>query len=150
MRTDSTRISPVAQNEAANFIVDRFGEKYSKHGSRVKNASGAQDAHEAIRPSSVFNTPESIAKYLDKDQLKLYTLIWNRFVASQMTAAVFDTMNVRLGQNGVQYTACLLYTSSLIFPQLSSKSTCFMNRSWGKGKQAPASFLYRERFFYVL
>ena len=49
---------------------------------------GAQDAHEAIRPSSVFNTPESIAKYLDKDQLKLYTLIWNRFVASQMTAAV--------------------------------------------------------------
>ena len=70
-----------------------------------KNASGAQDAHEAIRPSSVFNTPESIAKYLDKDQLKLYTLIWNRFVASQMTAAVFDTMNVRLGQNGVQYTA---------------------------------------------
>ena len=105
MRTDSTRISPVAQNEAANFIVDRFGEKYSKHGSRVKNASGAQDAHEAIRPSSVVNTPESIAKYLDKDQLKLYTLIWNRFVASQMTAAVFDTMNVRLGQNGVQYTA---------------------------------------------
>ena len=92
MRTDSTRISPVAQNEAANFIVDRFGDKYSKHGSRVKNASGAQDAHEAIRPSSVFNTPESIAKYLDKDQLKLYTLIWNRFVASQMTAAVFDTM----------------------------------------------------------
>ena len=105
MRTDSTRISPVAQNEAASFIVDRFGEKYSKHGSRVKNASGAQDAHEAIRPSSVYNTPEKIAKYLDKDQLKLYTLIWNRFVASQMTAAVFDTMNVRLGQNGVQYTA---------------------------------------------
>ena len=100
MRTDSTRISPVAQNEAASFIVDRFGEKYSKNGSRVKNASGAQDAHEAIRPSSVYNTPEKIAKYLDKDQLKLYTLIWNRFVASQMTAAVFDTMNVRLGQNG--------------------------------------------------
>ena len=91
MRTDSTRISPVAQNEAATF-TDRFGEKYSKHGSRIRNAFGAQDAHEAIRPSSVFNTPENIAKYLDKDQLKLYTLIWNRFVASQMTAAVFDTM----------------------------------------------------------
>ncbi|WP_374936977.1 type I DNA topoisomerase [Streptococcus anginosus] len=105
MRTDSTRISPIAQNEAATFITDRFGEKYSKHGSRVRNTSGAQDAHEAIRPSSVFNTPESIAKYLDKDQLKLYTLIWNRFVASQMTAAVFDTMNVKLGQNGVQFAA---------------------------------------------
>lgn len=105
MRTDSTRISPVAQNEAATFITDRFGEKYSKHGSRVRNASGAQDAHEAIRPSSVFNTPKNIAKYLDKDQLKLYTLIWNRFVASQMTAAVFDTMSVKLEQNGVQFAA---------------------------------------------
>ncbi len=105
MRTDSTRISPVAQNEAATFITDRFGEKYSKHGSRVRNTSGAQDAHEAIRPSSVFNTPDNIAKYLDKDQLKLYTLIWNRFVASQMTAAVFDTMSVKLEQNGVQFAA---------------------------------------------
>ena len=56
----------MAQNEAASYINDRFGSKYSKHGSKVKNASGAQDAHEAIRPSSVFNTPESIAKYLDK------------------------------------------------------------------------------------
>ena len=105
MRTDSTRISPVAQEQAAAFITERFGEKYSKHGSRVRNASGAQDAHEAIRPSNVNLTPESIAKHLDKDQLKLYTLIWNRFVASQMTAAVFDTMNVRLGQNGVLFTA---------------------------------------------
>ena len=105
MRTDSTRISPVAQNEAATFITDRFGEKYSKHGSRIRNAFGAQDAHEAIRPSSVFNTPENIAKYLDKDQLKLYTLIWNRFIASQMTAAVFDTMSVKLEQNGVQFAA---------------------------------------------
>ena len=105
MRTDSTRISPVAQNEAATFITDRFGEKYSEHGSRVRNTSGAQDAHEAIRPSSVFNTPDNIAKYLDKDQLKLYTLIWNRFVASQMTAAVFDTMSVKLEQSGVQFTA---------------------------------------------
>ena len=71
----------------------------------MKNASGAQDAHEAIRPSSVFNTPEKIAKYLDKDQLKLYTLIWNRFVASQMTGAIFDTMAVKLSQNGVQFAA---------------------------------------------
>jgi len=105
MRTDSTRISPIAQAQAAEFITDKFGEKYSKHGSRVKNVSGAQDAHEAIRPSNVQLTPDSIAKYLDKDQLKLYTLVWNRFVASQMTAAIFDTMNVRIGQNGVIFTA---------------------------------------------
>ena len=101
MRTDSTRISPSVQNEAATFISNRFGSKYSKHGSRIKNASGAQDAHEAIRPSNVNHTPESIAKHLNKDQLKLYTLIWNRFVASQMTAAIFDTVKVTLEQNKV-------------------------------------------------
>ncbi|HEN2399387.1 TPA: type I DNA topoisomerase [Streptococcus agalactiae] len=105
MRTDSTRISTLAQNEATEFITNRFGANYSKHGNKVKNASGAQDAHEAIRPSSVNHTPESIAKYLDKDQLKLYTLIWNRFIASQMTAAVFDTMKVNLTQNGVTFIA---------------------------------------------
>lgn len=105
MRTDSTRISPVAQNDAANYITEHFGAKYSKHGNRVRNASGAQDAHEAIRPSNVNHTPESIAKYLDKDQLKLYTLIWNRFVASQMTAAVFDTVKVNLTQNSVLFIA---------------------------------------------
>lgn len=105
MRTDSTRISPVAKNEASQFITERFGSQYSKQGVKVKNGSGAQDAHEAIRPSSVHHTPESIAQYLDKDQLKLYTLIWNRFVASQMTAAVFDTMKVTLSQNGVLFTA---------------------------------------------
>ncbi|HEL0006346.1 TPA: type I DNA topoisomerase [Streptococcus equi subsp. zooepidemicus] len=105
MRTDSTRISPVAQIDAAGFIVERFGSQYSKHGNRVKNATGAQDAHEAIRPSNVNHTPEAIAKFLDKDQLKLYTLIWNRFVASQMTAAVFDTVKVNLEQNGVLFVA---------------------------------------------
>ncbi|WP_170242510.1 type I DNA topoisomerase [Streptococcus suis] len=105
MRTDSTRISPVAQEQAAAFITERFGQNYSKNGSKVKNTSGAQDAHEAIRPSNVNLTPESIAKYLDKDQLRLYTLIWNRFVASQMAAAVFDTMSVRLGENGVLFAA---------------------------------------------
>ncbi|MBJ8349457.1 type I DNA topoisomerase [Streptococcus zalophi] len=105
MRTDSTRISPVAQEEAAKLITERFGSQYSKHSQKVKNASSAQDAHEAIRPSSVTHTPESIAKYLDKDQLKLYTLIWNRFVASQMKPAVFDTVKVSLSQNGVMFVA---------------------------------------------
>ncbi|KXT78748.1 type I DNA topoisomerase [Streptococcus sp. DD13] len=105
MRTDSTRISPLAQGQAAQFIKETYGEHYSRNGNRVRNATSAQDAHEAIRPSNVNLTPESIAKYLDKDQLKLYTLIWNRFVASQMTAAIFDTMNVRLEQNGVVFTA---------------------------------------------
>ena len=106
MRTDSTRISASAQNEASEFIEKEFGKEYCLETKRtVKNAEGAQDAHEAIRPSSVIRTPDSIASYLTKDQLKLYTLIWSRFVASQMTAAVYDTVQVDLEQNNHVFKA---------------------------------------------
>ena len=106
MRTDSTRISASAQNEAYEFIEKEFGKEYCLATKRaVKNAEGAQDAHEAIRPSSVLRTPDSIASYLTKDQLKLYTLIWSRFVASQMTAAVYDTVQVDLEQNNHVFKA---------------------------------------------
>ena len=106
MRTDSTRISASAQNEASEFIEKEFGKEYCLASKRaVKNAEGAQDAHEAIRPSSVLRTPDSIASYLTKDQLKLYTLIWSRFVASQMTAAVYDTVQVDLEQNNHVFKA---------------------------------------------
>ena len=106
MRTDSTRISTTAQNEASEFIEKEFGKEYCLVSKRaVKNAEGAQDAHEAIRPSSVLRTPDSIASYLTKDQLKLYTLIWSRFVASQMTAAVYDTVQVDLEQNNHVFKA---------------------------------------------
>ena len=106
MRTDSTRISATAQNEASEFIEKEFGKEYALASKRaVKNADGAQDAHEAIRPSSVLRTPDSIASYLTKDQLKLYTLIWSRFVASQMTAAVYDTVQVDLEQNNHVFRA---------------------------------------------
>lgn len=106
MRTDSTRIADSAKHDAANFIHDTFGEEYSSHKKQlIKNAPGAQDAHEAIRPSSVFHTPEKLSKFLDKDQLKLYTLIWNRFVASQMTPAVMDTVKATLEQNTVTFVA---------------------------------------------
>ena len=106
MRTDSTRISASAQNEASEFIEKEFGKEYCLATKRaVKNAEGAQDAHEAIRPSSVLRTPDSISSYLTKDQLKLYTLIWSRFVASQMTAAVYDTVQVDLEQNNHVFKA---------------------------------------------
>ncbi len=75
------------------------------HARKAKNPQRAQDAHEAIRPTSVRRTPEEMKQYLDKDQLKLYTLIWSRFVASQMTAAILDTMKVTLEQNGVIFIA---------------------------------------------
>ncbi|MBO0445070.1 type I DNA topoisomerase [Enterococcus ureilyticus] len=106
MRTDSTRIADSAKAEVAEYIEKNYGSEFSAHGGRkVKNAQGAQDAHEAIRPSSVLRAPNEIKQYLDKDQLKLYTLIWSRLVASQMTPAVLDTMKVTLEQNGVIFIA---------------------------------------------
>ncbi|EMW5473207.1 type I DNA topoisomerase [Enterococcus faecalis] len=106
MRTDSTRIADSAKAEAAEFIEKTYGDEFSAHGGRkAKNTQGAQDAHEAVRPSSVLRTPDEMKKYLDKDQLKLYTLIRSRFVASQMTPAILDTMKVTLQQNGVTFIA---------------------------------------------
>ncbi len=96
MRTDSTRISPVAQEEAKGFILEKYGEAYYPETPRqyVKKAANAQDAHEGIRPSSVLRTPEEVKGFLSRDQYRLYKLIWERFVASQMSSAVMDTMTV--------------------------------------------------------
>ncbi len=106
MRTDSTRIADTAKGEAAEFIENTYGSEFSVHGGKKRaNAQGAQDAHEAVRPTSVLRTPEAMEKFLDKDQLKLYRLIWSRFVASQMTPAILDTMKVTLDQNGVIFIA---------------------------------------------
>jgi DNA topoisomerase-1 len=106
MRTDSTRISSVAKNAAAQFIHDTWGEEYSQHKPvQGKLQEGAQDAHEAIRPSDVNRTPESIKDKLTPDQFKLYSLIWSRFVASQMTPEILDTMAVTIEQNGVIFRA---------------------------------------------
>ena len=106
MRTDSTRLSDVAKNEAASFIEETYGKEYAIGFKETSNKEkGAQDAHEAIRPSSILRTPDSIKEYLSKDQYKLYNLIWSRVVASQMTPAVLDTMKVNLSQNGVMFVA---------------------------------------------
>lgn len=103
MRTDSTRISDLAQDDARAFICDQFGEPYLPAKPNVYAAGKkAQDAHEAIRPTNIGLTPEQLAKYLNKDQLKLYTLIWQRFAASQMTPAVYDTMSIAI-QAGERY-----------------------------------------------
>lgn len=104
MRTDSKRISPVAREEAAKFINEEYGEEYtSKTQRHFKNQQEAQDAHEAIRPTSVYRTPKSLEKVLTRDEMRLYSLIWSRFVASEMTPAVFDTVRANLGQNGVTF-----------------------------------------------
>ncbi|WP_413627329.1 type I DNA topoisomerase [Fructilactobacillus vespulae] len=106
MRTDSTRISAGAKHEAAEFIHQEYGADYAMNHPKVgKLPEGAQDAHEAVRPTSVKHTPKSIEKYLTKDQFKLYSLIWSRFLASQMTPAIVDTETVTVQQNGVEYRA---------------------------------------------
>ncbi|MGI8738002.1 MAG: type I DNA topoisomerase [Candidatus Eremiobacter antarcticus] len=93
MRTDSTRLSEAAQAMARDYIVGRFGEAY--HGGRqFKVSETAQDAHEAIRPTEAARTPDSVKPYLDGPALKIYTLIWQRFIASQMSPAVYDQTTV--------------------------------------------------------
>jgi len=107
MRTDSTRVSEEALREARDLIGERFGAQYLPSSANIyRSKKDAQDAHEAIRPTSVFHTPDSLEQYLAEDQLKLYRLIWMRFLASQMMPAVFDQTTVEIlasGKDGAGY-----------------------------------------------
>lgn len=97
IRTDSKRISDEAKEKAKTYIIDELGEKYYKEHKEKKDnkeKKKVQDAHEAIRPTSVFRTPDSIKSSLSRDQFKLYNLIWRRFVASQMEDSLFDVLTV--------------------------------------------------------
>lgn len=94
MRTDSTRVAAEAQTEAREYIVQTYGADYIPKTARQVKKKGAQDAHEAIRPTHVANHPDSVAQFLNRDQLRLYKLIWQRFVASQMSPAIFDMITV--------------------------------------------------------
>ncbi|MFC4184612.1 type I DNA topoisomerase [Saccharococcus thermophilus] len=106
MRTDSTRISESAQQEAITFIESVFGKEFvTQEKRKEKKSANAQDAHEAIRPTSAFRDPEKVKPYLSRDQYRLYKLIWERFIASQMAAAVLDTMSVELENEGVVFRA---------------------------------------------
>jgi len=102
MRTDSTRIADSARDAARAYIQKTFGAAYYG-GARVhKLREGAQDAHEAIRPTSVERTPDSLAGVLKRDELRLYQLIWERFVASQMASAVYDQTTVDIAATPVR------------------------------------------------
>ncbi|CAM3752395.1 type I DNA topoisomerase [Alkalicoccus chagannorensis] len=105
MRTDSTRISQTAKTEAYDYITEKYGEEYTGVQQEQKQSSNSQDAHEAVRPTSVMNDPKTVKQYLSRDQYRLYKLIWERMVASQMAPAVMDTMTVDLSNNGVQFRA---------------------------------------------
>ena len=107
MRTDSTRVSNDALDEVRGMIAERYGVDYRPEKPNFyKSKKDAQDAHEAVRPTSALRTPESVEKFLAEDELKLYRLIWMRFVASQMTPAVFDQTTIEVdakGKDGAAY-----------------------------------------------
>ncbi len=106
MRTDSTRIADEAAQEALHLIEEQYGKNYSNGRPRFfKNKNKAQDAHEAIRPTSVFHTPEKVKRYLSRDQLALYTLIWQRFVSSQMAQALIDQTTLSIAAGPYTFTA---------------------------------------------
>ena len=114
IRTDSTRVSSEAQAEARSIIIDKYGSEYYPQEPNVyKSRKSAQDAHEAIRPTSVYRRPEDLKNSLSRDQLRLYKLIWSRFVASQMSAAVYDTLTVDIAGNKLVLRA---NSSQLKFP----------------------------------
>jgi DNA topoisomerase I len=109
MRTDSTRVAGSAAGEARDMVRSTFGDKYLPDAPRLwggKQQKGAQEAHEAIRPTSALRRPDQLRKSLDRDQLRLYELIWLRFVAGQMMPAVFDTTTADFdlqAENGTRY-----------------------------------------------
>jgi len=105
MRTDSVNISQGAKDEAKKFIAEKYGKEFVGPDRKYKSRASAQEAHEAIRPTDVRRTPESVEKYLSVDQLKLYKLVWLRFVASQMANCVLDIKSVDIKADNYLFRA---------------------------------------------
>ena len=124
LRTDSTRVSDEAKSAAVDFISQNYGEDYLQEGAAKAKANGTkvQDAHEAIRPSDITRLPSEIKDSLSRDQFRLYQLIWKRFVASQTSSAVYETVNVKIAAGDYRFTVAdskrvfdgfmLVYTAS--------------------------------------
>lgn len=105
LRTDSTRVAEEADRTARAFIEEQYGSQYVSRREGEKKTSGKiQDAHEAIRPTNIALTPAQVKESLSRDQFRLYQLIWKRFAASRMAAAVYETTSVKIGAGGVQFT----------------------------------------------
>lgn len=105
MRTDSTRVAQSAIDETKTYIMDHYGKEYLGQSKRQSQDGNVQDAHEAIRPTSILREPDSLKSVLTNDQYKLYKLIYERYLASQMAPAVMDTMTVRLANGEVEFRA---------------------------------------------
>ncbi|MEK7146069.1 MAG: type I DNA topoisomerase, partial [Patescibacteria group bacterium] len=106
MRTDSVNLSDLALKQAQEVVTNMYGKPYAlEEPRRYKGRKGAQEAHEAIRPTEFSRTPESLSKHLEKDELRLYDLIWKRALASQMTAALLDKVGVDIEANEYNFRA---------------------------------------------
>ena len=113
LRTDSTRISEEAKQSAAEYIKENYGEDYlNQEEKSKKNSKKIQDAHEAIRPSYVDLTPAQVKESLSRDQFRLYQLIWKRFLASQMSAAKYETKSVKIDSDKYRFTSA---SSKVVF-----------------------------------
>ncbi len=114
MRTDSTNVAASALGEAADYIKRRYGDDYAPASPRVytKKVKGAQEAHEAIRPTSVLRDPEGLRSHLDSDQFRLYDLIWKRMLASQMSDAVFDSTRVDIDAKSVKSDGAYVFRAT--------------------------------------
>ena len=107
LRTDSTRIADEALTASEDYIKSNYGETFvRKNEAKGKDSSKIQDAHEAIRPTLITRTPEDVKDYLSREQLRLYTLIWKRFVACRMADAVYETTTVKLSAGAHKFTMC--------------------------------------------
>ena len=115
MRTDSLNLSQDAIAVATEFIKEKFGEKYLENRTFKTKSKGAQEAHEAIRPTDPLRTPEEMASHLEPAQLRLYRLIWQRFMATQMAPAVFDatTVDVIAKSQKLEAKSCLFRANGL-------------------------------------
>ncbi len=137
MRTDSTRIATEAAQDALTLIADTYGREYANEKPRFfKNNKKVQDAHEAIRPTAVSQTPDAIGRYLSPDQLALYRLIWQRFMASQMKPALIDQNLVSISAGPYQFNAS---GSTIRFPgfmalYMSVEDEANSNREKGREK----------------
>ncbi len=151
MRTDSTRVSAEAQGQARAFITDQFGEKFIGPGAKGKARKGVQDAHEAIRPTDALRTPEAMKPFLDKDQAKLYEVIWRQFIASQMAAAEFEEIGVEIAAG--EYTlraggSVLVFAGYLaVLPQERDEAETRLLRHLAEGQELELVEVLPEQHF---
>ena len=151
MRTDSTRVSDEAVKMASDFILNNYGKEYLATSVKSRKASkNVQDAHEGIRPTNVNFTPDSIKEYLSNDQYKLYKLIWERFLASRMSAAVYETSTTTFENNEVVYRGAhsnLLFNGFLAVLKEKEKEKVKLAPEFEVGEDAKVKEIKEEQHF---